>query len=100
MSKLTNVSKEEKKMLRSVYLRSFTLFASVTPAKMGASGFCYSMLPFIIIFIKMIQKEKRKHLLDICRILIQQYHFPALLWGYVVLWKRKTVRKKTLIQNQ
>ena len=47
MSKITDVSREEKKMLRSVFLRSFTLYTSVTPAKQGASGFCYSMIPFI-----------------------------------------------------
>lgn len=52
MSNLTNVSKDEKKMLRSVYLRSFTLYSSVTPAKQGASGFCYSMIPFINRFYK------------------------------------------------
>jgi len=52
MSKITNVSKEEKKILRSVYLRSFTLYSSVTPAKQGASGFCYSMMPFINKFYK------------------------------------------------
>lgn len=32
MSKITDVSREEKKMLRSVFLRSFTLYTSVTPA--------------------------------------------------------------------
>lgn len=52
MTKITDVSKEEKKILRSVYLRSFTLYSSVTPAKQGASGFCYSMLPFINHFYK------------------------------------------------
>lgn len=52
MSRITDVSREEKKMLRSVYLRSFTLYTSVTPAKQGASGFCYSMLPFINRFYK------------------------------------------------
>ena len=52
MSKITDVSREEKKMLRSVFLRSFTLYTSVTPAKQGASGFCYSMIPFINRFYK------------------------------------------------
>lgn len=52
MSKFTNVSKDDKKMLRSVYLRSFTLYSSVTPSKQGASGFCYSMFPFLNKFYK------------------------------------------------
>lgn len=47
MSKMTNVSKEEKKLLRKVFWRAFTLYTAVTPAKQGASGFCYSMMPFI-----------------------------------------------------
>lgn len=57
MSKLTNVSKEEKKMLRKTFWRAFTLFTAVTPAKQGASGFCYSMMPFIDHFIKCGREE-------------------------------------------
>lgn len=43
----TNLSTNEKKLLRQMYWRSFTLYASVTPAKQGASGYEYAMLPFI-----------------------------------------------------
>lgn len=58
MTKITDVSKEEKKMLRSVYLRSFTLYTSVTPSKQGASGFCYSMMPFIDRFYTDLEDKK------------------------------------------
>lgn len=58
MSKLTNVSKEEKKMLRKTFWRAFTLFTAVTPAKQGASGFCYSMMPFIDHFYKNAEEKK------------------------------------------
>ncbi|MCH4171733.1 MAG: PTS system mannose/fructose/sorbose family transporter subunit IID [Lactobacillus sp.] len=53
MSKITaKLSAEEKKMLRQTYWRSFTLYSAVTPAKQGASGFEYSMIPWINHFYK------------------------------------------------
>ncbi|MFT8389934.1 MAG: PTS system mannose/fructose/sorbose family transporter subunit IID [Sporolactobacillus sp.] len=58
MSKLTNVSKEEKKLLRKTFWRAFTLFTAVTPAKQGASGFCYSMMPWINHFYKKDEEKK------------------------------------------
>lgn len=53
-----NVSPEEKKLLRQMYWRSFTLYSAVTPAKQGASGFEYAMLPFINRFYKN-QEDKK-----------------------------------------
>lgn len=48
MSKLTNLPREDKKMLNSIFFRSFTIFAGVAGAtKQGASGFIYSLLPAI-----------------------------------------------------
>lgn len=48
MSKLTkSIPAEERKFLKKAFWRSATLFASVSPAKQGASGFCYSMIPCI-----------------------------------------------------
>ncbi|MGX7205709.1 PTS system mannose/fructose/sorbose family transporter subunit IID [Enterococcus pingfangensis] len=41
------VSSDEKKMLRSIFFRSFTVFAPFNYAKQGGSGFCYAMMPFI-----------------------------------------------------
>lgn len=60
MSRITkNLSKEERKMLRKAFWRSFTLYAAVSPAKQGASGFCYSMMPFIDSFYKDKPEEKK-----------------------------------------
>lgn len=48
MSNLTkSIPANERKLLRKAFWRSFTLYAAVSPAKQGASGFCYSMMPFI-----------------------------------------------------
>ncbi|MCI1892390.1 MAG: PTS system mannose/fructose/sorbose family transporter subunit IID, partial [Schleiferilactobacillus harbinensis] len=53
MSKITSkLDAAEKKILRQIYWRSFTLYSAVTPAKQGASGFEYSMLPVINHFYK------------------------------------------------
>ncbi|NWO01251.1 PTS system mannose/fructose/sorbose family transporter subunit IID [Tetragenococcus halophilus] len=50
MAKSNQLTKEEKKLLRQMYWRSFTLYAAVTPAKQGASGVSYSMQPFLNTF--------------------------------------------------
>ncbi|RII32313.1 PTS system mannose/fructose/sorbose family transporter subunit IID [Clostridium chromiireducens] len=44
---IKDIPVEERKLLRKTFWRSFTLYSSVSPAKQGASGFCYSMMPFI-----------------------------------------------------
>ncbi|GEL15862.1 PTS system mannose/fructose/sorbose family transporter subunit IID [Pediococcus cellicola] len=60
MSKITKkLSSDEKKLIRQMYWRSFTLYSAVTPAKQGASGFEYSMLPAINRFYKNAE-DKRK----------------------------------------
>lgn len=58
MSKLTNsIPLDERKLLRKTFWRSFTLYAAVSPAKQGASGFCYSIMPFLNKFYKNDKKE-------------------------------------------
>lgn len=57
-----NLSKDEKKMLHQIFWRSQTIFASVSPAKMGGAGFCYSMMPVIDRFYKNNQKKKNEAL--------------------------------------
>lgn len=53
MSELTkSIPADERKMLKKAFWRSFTLYAAVSPAKQGASGFCYSLMPFINKFYK------------------------------------------------
>lgn len=46
------ISKDERKMLRQIFFRSFTVFAPFNYAKQGGSGFCYTMIPFINKFYK------------------------------------------------
>lgn len=63
MSKLTqSIPAEERKLLRKAFWRSFTLYAAVSPAKQGASGFCYSMMPFINHFYKGEDTKKKEAL--------------------------------------
>ncbi|MDO5407083.1 MAG: PTS system mannose/fructose/sorbose family transporter subunit IID [Eubacteriales bacterium] len=63
MSKLTqSIPAEERKLLRKAFWRSFTLYAAVSPAKQGASGFCYSMMPFINHFYKDDETKKKEAL--------------------------------------
>lgn len=60
MSNLTkSIPEEERKMLRKTFWRSFTLYAAVSPAKQGASGFCYSLMPFINKFYKENDEERK-----------------------------------------
>lgn len=47
MAEKKELTAKENKLLRQMYWRSFTLYSAVTPAKQGASGFEYTMLPFI-----------------------------------------------------
>lgn len=61
MSKLTkSIPADERKLLRKAFWRSFTLYAAVSPAKQGASGFCYSMMPFINHFYKQNDDGKKE----------------------------------------
>lgn len=41
------VSKDEKKLVRKMFWRSMTMYASVNPVTMGGGGFAYTMMPFI-----------------------------------------------------
>lgn len=63
MSNLTkSILAEERKLLRKAFWRSFTLYAAVSPAKQGASGFCYSMMPFINRFYSGSEERKKEAL--------------------------------------
>lgn len=63
MSNLTkSIPAEERKLLRKAFWRSFTLYAAVSPAKQGASGFCYSMMPFINRFYNGSEEKKKEAL--------------------------------------
>lgn len=63
MSNLTkSIPADERKLLRKAFWRSFTLYAAVSPAKQGASGFCYSLMPFINKFYKEDEEGKKEAL--------------------------------------
>lgn len=44
---LQQISLSDKKLIRKMFFRSFTIFAPFSFAKHGASGFCYALMPFI-----------------------------------------------------
>lgn len=54
----TDLTKDERKLLKQLYWRSFTEFASVTPTKLGGSGVTYAMLPFIEKYYKTDEEKK------------------------------------------
>ena len=75
MSNLTkSIPADERKMLRKAFWRSFTLYAAVSPAKQGASGFCYSLMPFIM------RKAKKLPSQEVCPTSIQPSPVPLSSW--------------------
>ncbi|MDF7637853.1 PTS system mannose/fructose/sorbose family transporter subunit IID [Lactobacillus sp. ESL0791] len=57
-----DISKTDYKLLKSLFWRSFTVFANFNYAIHGGCGFCYSLLPFINHYYKD-QPEKKKEAL-------------------------------------
>lgn len=47
-----NITADERKLVKKMFWRSFTLFAPLCHAKHGGMGFCYSLMPFINKFYK------------------------------------------------
>lgn len=60
MNAAKKLSKAEKKLLRQMYWRSFSLYAAVTPSKQGASGFSYAMQPFLNRFYSNSEKKRQE----------------------------------------
>lgn len=56
------ISQTDKRLLKSLFWRSCTVFAPFNYAKQGGSGFCYSIMPFINHYYKD-NPEKRKQAL-------------------------------------
>lgn len=56
------LDKTEKKMVRSMFWRSQTMYISVNPVLMGGGGFAYAMMPFINHFYKNDEKKRREAL--------------------------------------
>lgn len=63
MHNVSHLSKEEKKLLRKMYWRSFSLYAAVTPSKQGASGFSYAIQPFLNQFYRNREQERKDAML-------------------------------------
>ena len=62
MKLASSISKEEKKLIKKMFFRSGTMYASVNPVTMGGAGFCYSLMPFINEFYKNDEEKRRKAL--------------------------------------
>lgn len=55
---IKQISTTDRKLLRKTFFRSFTIFAPFSFAKHGASGFCYSLMPFINHYYTKLQDKK------------------------------------------
>ena len=62
MKLASSISKEEKKLIKKMFFRSGTMYASVNPVTMGGAGYCYSLMPFINEFYKNDEEKRRKAL--------------------------------------
>lgn len=60
--KFDNITADEKKMIRKMFFRSFSLYADGSFAKSGGVNFCVSLMPFINKFYK--NEEDRKQALQ------------------------------------
>ena len=99
MSNLTkSIPADERKMLRKAFWRSFTLYAAVSPAKQGASGFCYSLMPFINKFYKNDEEGKKAALTEVCLTSIQPSPYLHSSWVLWHPWRRKTASRRILMQ--
>ena len=55
---IKQISTTDRKLLRKMFFRSFTIFAPFSFAKHGASGFCYALMPFINHYYTKLQDKK------------------------------------------
>ncbi|MGX7196385.1 PTS system mannose/fructose/sorbose family transporter subunit IID [Enterococcus olivae] len=60
MAKQSTETTNEKKLLKQLYWRSFTLYSAVTPSKQGASGVSYALQPFVDTFYKGDEQGKKE----------------------------------------
>lgn len=89
------ISKDEKKLVRKMFWRSMTMYASVNPVTMGGGGFAYSMMPFINHFYK--SEEDRAAALE----RHTQYFSTTIPCASFVMgmrhrWRRKILKKLVL----
>ena len=95
MSNLTkSIPADERKMLRKAFWRSFTLYAAVSPAKQGASGFCYSLMPFINKFYKNDEKGKKAALTRSMSYFNTTITLSTFIMGLVASMEKKNSEQK------
>lgn len=100
MSKLVkSIPADERKMLRKAFWRSFTLYAAVSPAKQGASGFCYSLMPFIDKFYKNDENEKRAALTRSMSYFNTTITCSTFIMGLVASMEKKNSEQKDFDAN-
>ena len=95
MSNLTkSIPADERKMLRKAFWRSFTLYAAVSPAKQGASGFCYSLMPFINKFYKNDEEGKKAALTRSMSYFNTTITLSTFIMGLVASMEKKNSEQK------
>lgn len=100
MSTITkSIPKNERKMLRKAFWRSFTLYAAVSPAKQGASGFCYSLMPFIDKFYKDKPDEKKAALTRSMSYFNTTITCSTFIMGLVASMEKKNSEQKDFDAN-
>lgn len=90
------ISKDEKKLVRKMFWRSMTMYASVNPVTMGGGGFAYSMMPFINHFYKS-EEDRAAALERHTQYFPRQFPVPLLSWESRHLWRKKILKKQGLM---
>lgn len=100
MSNITkSIPADERKMLKKAFWRSFTLYAAVSPAKQGASGFCYSLMPFINKFYKNDEEGKKAALTRSMSYFNTTITFSTFIMGLVASMEKKNSEQKDFDAN-
>ena len=100
MSNLTkSIPADERKMLKKAFWRSFTLYAAVSPAKQGASGFCYALMPFINKFYKNAEEGKKEALVRSMSYFNTTITCSTFIMGLVASMEKKNSEQKDFDAN-
>ena len=100
MSNLTkSIPADERKMLKKAFWRSFTLYAAVSPAKQGASGFCYALMPFINKFYKNDEEGKKEALVRSMSYFNTTITCSTFIMGLVASMEKKNSEQKDFDAN-
>ena len=100
MSNITkSIPADERKMLKKAFWRSFTLYAAVSPAKQGASGFCYSLMPFINKFYKNDEEGKKAALTRSMSYFNTTITCSTFIMGLVASMEKKNSEQKDFDEN-